>query len=216
MDNVSVTYNIYKGFTKQDIFQDGKVNTAQFLPSDSDEYYMETGKNNANLIISAYKKKSKKKLINVAEVGVGDGRIAVEISKHCDNLTCVDINSYVLEATKERFNRFGVTNAEFILADEFDAENKYDLVYCCQVIQHNPKDMQIAIINQIKKALKPSGIAFIHLPKLENKESYQNCDTCMCFTREQAEELGSYFSECEINEFDLIPDWDDYYLLCKK
>lgn len=216
MDNVSVTYNIYKTFSRESIFNGDKVNTAQFLPSDSDEHYMETGKNNANFIISAHKKKSKKKLVNVAEIGVGDGRIATFISKYCDKLTCVDINPYVLEATKERFNKYGVTNAEFVLSDDFDEEDKFNLIYCCQVLQHNTKEGQIQIINQIKRALKPDGIAFIHLPKLENKATYVNCDTCMCFTIEQAKELGSYFSECEINEFDLIPEWDDYYLVCRK
>ena len=216
MDNVSVTYNIYKSFGRESIFQDGKVNTAQFLPSDSDEQYMETGKNNANFIMQAYKKKCKGRPNSILEIGCGDGRLSSHLSKECKEITCVDINPYVLEATQERFNRFGVTNAKLVLADDFDEENAYNLVVCFQVIQHNPKEMQIQIINQIKKALKPNGIAIIHLPKLENKATYQNCDTCMCFTREQAEELGSYFSECEINEFDLIPDWDDYYLLCKK
>lgn len=138
------------------------------------------------------------------------------MAKECKNYIGVDVSPFVLESAQEKAIEYNVDNAKFVLADEFDEENVADFIYCFQVIQHNPYEEQIEIINKIKRLLKKDGVACIHLPKLENKPDYVNCSTCMCFTRSQAMELGSFFSVCELDEETLLENWGDYCLWVKR
>lgn len=207
---VSVKYNPYTLFTKEEI------NRNQFHPADSEENYNETGKGRTLQLINGYRKRTNKELDTVVEIGCGDLRIGRFMAKECKNYIGMDISPFVLEAAQDKAIEYNVDNAKFILSDEFDEGNVADFLYCFQVIQHNPYEMQIEIINKIKKCLKPNGWACIHLPKLENKPDYENCETCMCFSKKQVMELGSYFSVCELDEETLLNDWEDYYLWVKK
>ena len=214
---MATTINPYKTFGREDIFIGEKVNTAQFLPSNSEEEYIESGKETVEMILQLYRKKTKKKLKNVMEVGSGDGRLAMHMANKCESIVCLDINPFVLEAIQRRLEGIGIINAKYSLSTEFDAENELDLIYSLQVLQHNNPEGRLEILNMIKKALKPNAYAIIHFPKLENKPDYDmTCPTCQCFTREEVEEYGRLFTSFEIEEFNLNPEDVDYYLIVKK
>lgn len=214
---MATTINPYKAFGREDIFIGEKVNTAQFLPSNSEEEYIESGKETVEMLLQLYRKKSKKKLRNVLEVGSGDGRLAMHMASKCESITCLDINSFVLEAIQRRLEGIGITNAKYALSTEFESENEFDLIYSLQCLQHNNTEGRLEILNTILKALKLNGVAIIHFPKLENKPDYDmTCPTCQCFLREEIEEYGKLFTSYEIEEFNLNPEDVDYYLIVRK
>jgi cyclopropane fatty-acyl-phospholipid synthase-like methyltransferase len=210
MSDYSVTFNYYRTMSEEALCRD------QFLPANSESEYNITGRNDCRLIIEAYKKRSDNPLLNVLDFGCGDGRVARFLAKECVNMTCVDVSIPVLKAVEKKMQYHKNENVTYIEANGFDDEDKYDLIYSLQVIQHNPYEEQIGIVNQIKKALTKDGWALLHLPKLENKPDYKNVSTCMCFTLDQVEHIASHFSKWEFDDRTTLNDYEDYYLWVQK
>jgi 2-polyprenyl-3-methyl-5-hydroxy-6-metoxy-1,4-benzoquinol methylase len=167
-----------------------------FLIRPTEEEYWATGKIDADGIAKGVKKR-KGKLGTVVEYGCGDGRVALHMAAKCKEIRCVDIAESVLNLAKKELTERGVENASFCVVEKAE-EGFADFAYSLQVVQHNPEAEQKAIMQRIYGYLKPGGLACVHLAALETKPGYQNCSTCMCFTREQAEELASVFDEYEI------------------
>jgi cyclopropane fatty-acyl-phospholipid synthase-like methyltransferase len=194
----------------------GEVCRDQFLPAKSESDYNESGRSTLSILLKGYKKRSENKLVNVLDYGCGDGRVARFLAKECENLTCVDVSPHVLELVEKRVKTYGNNNVNFILADEFNEENKYDLIGCFQVIQHNPFDQQMEIVSKIKNALNDSGLACLHLPKLECHPEFEPCETCMRFTKDQVSFIGSNFSKFELDDITLNNENEDYFLWVQK
>jgi len=209
MYDVSVKINPY-------LFMSGSLENDNFFPAKIEEEYNKSGEFNAKQVMGGYRKRSNKPIETIVDMGCGNLRIGRFLAKECGRFIGVDISRNVLKYAQAKVTEYGLNNATLIPADEFNSENICDLLTCFQVVQHNPYNAQIEIIQKIKKALKPSAWACIHLPKLENKPTYKNYDSCMCFTRPQVEELGGYFDKYEIEEQTLLPGWDDYYLWGQK
>jgi len=209
MYEVSVTVNPYANIT-------GNMGNDRFFPPMPEEDYNRCGEFNARQVMEGFRKRSQKPIDIIVDWGCGNLRIGRVLSKECKQYTGVDISPIVLDAANAKASEYSLVNVSLILASEFDKENYCDLAICFQVVQHNTYDEQIKTIRKIKKALKPGGWACIHLPKLENKPDYINYNTCMCFTKEQAQELGSSFAKCEIEEQTLLKGWDDYYMWVQK
>ncbi len=206
MYKVSVTCNPYKNIS-------GEVGNDRFFPAKGEDDYNESGLFNSHQILDGYPGDT---LGKIADIGCGNLRIGRFLSTFCSIYIGVDISQAVLEAARVKAGEYGLDNVSLVLLDDFKEENTCDLVICFQVLQHNTYEDQINIIHVIRKALKPGGWACIHLPKIENKPTYVNYNTCMCFTKEQALELGSYFSACVLEEQTLLEGWDDYYLWVQK
>lgn len=209
MYDVSVTINPY-------LFMSGSLENDNFFPAKSEEEYNKSGRFNAVQVMEGYRKRSDKPIDTIVDIGCGNLRIGRFLAKEGTSYIGVDISRNVLKYAQAKAAEYGLNNATLIPMDEFDGENICDLLTCFQVVQHNPYDAQIDIIRKIEKALKPGAWACIHLPQLENKPTYKNYDSCMCFTRPQVEALGSYFAKYEIEEQTLLPGWDDYYLWGQK
>jgi SAM-dependent methyltransferase len=209
MFDASVTVNPY-------ININGAMTNDRFFPVKAEDEYNKSGLFNANQIMEGYRKRVSGPIDTIADMGCGNLRIGRFLAKEFNHFIGVDISKNVLESAKAKAIEYNIKNASFVLSSEFDEENICDLIICFQVIQHNPYNAQIEIIQKIKKALKPGGWACIHLPKHENKPDYVNYNTCMCFTTPQALELGSYFSKCELEERLLSEGWLDHYMWVQK
>lgn len=180
----------------------GLMNNARdsFLIRPDEESYWQSGKIDADKVFTKAQEHGQKSFEVILEYGCGDGRIARFMSANCDTLICVDIAKSVLElAYKQLNNRFGINNVLYKVAYECgELKDTADFIYSMQVIQHNPPDEQKNIIQNIYRFLKPGGLACVHFAALETKPDYQNCNSCMCFTREQVEELAAVFDNYEI------------------
>lgn len=170
-----------------------------FLIRPDEESYWQSGRLDANFLLDGVKKRGKEKLGTILEYGSGDGRIARFMSSECKMFVCVDIADSVLNLADKNLTGFGIKNVRYELADKLNNTKDFaDFVYSMQVIQHNPPDEQKNIIQNIYRFLKPGGLACVHFAALETKPDYQNCNSCMCFTREQVEELAAVFDNYEI------------------
>ncbi len=157
-----------------------------FLIRDTEEEYLQSGKKNAERFV-----KKAECLDVTVEYGSGDGRVASFVAPKCKEFYCVDIAASVLGLARKRLEGYGFSNVKYKLATEFKDKEFADFVYSYQVIQHNPVDEQFRIMQRIYSYLKPGGRAYVHLAALETKPEYVNSDTCMCFTKEEAEALAS-------------------------
>jgi SAM-dependent methyltransferase len=102
----------------------------------------------------------------------------------------VDLSPHSLALAKQ--NLKACPNATFALTTRFARASTFDLIYSLHVLQHNTPPEQQAIVRQIKAALKPDGLACLHLPA--PYPGYEPIETCVCFTHEQARAIASIFS----------------------
>jgi SAM-dependent methyltransferase len=208
MYDVSVTCNPYVGIT-------GYMGNDRFFPKMSEEDYNKCGQDNMNQVMEGVRKR-KGLTDTIIDMGCGNLRIGRFLSKECKKYIGVDISQTVLDSARQKVIEYNLKNVNLVLANEFNEKDSCDLLICFQVFQHNTYKEQIRLIRKIENVLKPGGWACIHLPKHENKPDYINYDTCMCFTKSQTLELGSYFSTCELEENTLLVGWDDYYIWVQK
>jgi len=201
MDGFTITHNRYVGIKESDINRD------QFLPGQNQEGYDKTGVRHADQLVDIYNKLRKEPLNTIVEYGCGDARILKSIEKYCKKTVGLDISDLVLkEAAK-------FTTCELINIENFNKVNYADFVYCLQVLQHNTYEDQLKILNHIQQISKPTGLACIHFPKIEDKPWYKNHTTCMCYTIEQVKEFGKLLKDPYIIEIEICTNWIDYYLL---
>jgi len=159
---------------------------SSFLQRPTEDAYWASGQQNAKYLLR--RMPSPKVAV---EYGSGDGRIARFMAPRCERFVCVDIARSVLDLAQAQLTKAGILNVEYRLAGEFAETDFADLVYCFQVVQHNPVAEQFRIFARIHSYLRPGGVACIHLAAAESIPGYQNISTCMRFTRSEAEELAT-------------------------
>lgn len=72
----------------------------------------------------------------VFEIGVGSGRIAVQVADYCKKLFAVDLSPKTIERAKE--NLMFADNVEFILADylDYNFNIQFDIIYSSLTLMH--------------------------------------------------------------------------------
>src|ERR1035437_10108809 len=100
---------------------------------------------------------------DVLELGSADGLVTEELCKKFKNVVAVDASAELVEKAKVR-----VPDAIFhvSLFEEFNPEKQYDTIILGHVLEHvlDP----IAILNILKKWLKPKGIIIITVPNADS------------------------------------------------
>ncbi|WP_201714625.1 class I SAM-dependent methyltransferase [Rossellomorea arthrocnemi] len=114
------------------------------------------------------------KKMKVLEVGVGGGRIAIELAKKnsLNEVIGVDVSKAKVAKTRNKINRKGLKNIHIYAMDgtrlDFD-EGEFDVVYVSHMLHEVPFEEMIKVIQNIKNALKKGGLFLIH--------DYANNDT---------------------------------------
>ncbi len=105
------------------------------------------------------------------DFGCGVGRLSRALSSRFIEVIGVDISSSMLKeatATNEH-----LPNIKFLRIDGSTlsqlADNSIDFVYSNISLQHSPRRIQIAAIQEFLRVLKPRGIAVFHAPTFERK-----------------------------------------------
>lgn len=136
--------------------------------SDDETFFEESGKAIADEIL---------KLLNssddvVLDLGCGIGRIAKHIAPHCSALWLVDISSRMLTIARERLATYD--NLHFVqsLAGSVPEvpENAIDLLYSVLVLQHVEREDAFCMLRDIRRMLRPSGVAYLTFPNLLGDE----------------------------------------------
>lgn len=100
---------------------------------------------------------------NVLEIGVGTGRLAVNVIPNCKHFTGVDFSAKTTERAKENLAEF--ENKTLVCADfsEYSFEEKFDIIYSSLTFFHI-KEKQKAI-NKAAGLLKKDGRFVLSIDK---------------------------------------------------
>jgi len=105
---------------------------------------------------------------HILEVGVGKGRIAIELARCGAKVKAIDISREMLKIASQRAKEKGVL--EKIVFEEGDAERlKYssdffDAVVCIQTLMHVPNQQKC--LNELARVVKSNGIVVVdHINK---------------------------------------------------
>lgn len=95
----------------------------------------------------------------ILDVGCGDGRLTVEISKYLPQGYVIGLDCFpeIIEFAKGKFNRENHPNVEFQLGDarSLEFEKSFDVIVSFEALHYIPD--HIAVLTRFKEALKPSG-----------------------------------------------------------
>jgi SAM-dependent methyltransferase len=102
----------------------------------------------------------------VLDIGCGYGRYAPVFSMFdCAQYVGIDATPGRIAYANERYAGARISFAEAD-ARSFRADDKFDVVWCCTVIQHLPTGAKKAIIETIKEVLAPGGFAMLREGKV--------------------------------------------------
>ncbi len=100
----------------------------------------------------------------VLDLGCGQGRLTVPISRFCSHIVGVDFTPQAIESAKQYARQEKRDNIDFFVADALEFIKKqpastFDLVVLTEVTFFLPQYKQV--LQEIHRALKPQGMAFI-------------------------------------------------------
>jgi len=99
----------------------------------------------------------------VLEIGVGGGKTAALLLKHCQQLVCADISSQMLQATRKRL---GDENISYIKLDGLSLNNiapgTIDVCFCYDTMVHmEPRDIY-NYLTQIPRLMRGKRLCLFH------------------------------------------------------
>ena len=110
---------------------------------------------------------------NVLEIGIGTGRIAVNVAPFCKHLTGIDISPKTIERAKENLKEY--TNISFV-CDDFSCYNfgeTFDVIYSSLTMMHFENKEQV--ISKVEYLLNKGGVFGLSIDK--NQQDYIDMGT---------------------------------------
>ena len=113
-------------------------------------------------LIELHNLKPENKDADILEIGCGMGRFLLAMQRYgYKNLKGVDNSKPLQEAAlRENLDTECADGVEFLKQNN----NKYDAIYCFDVLEHIPKENQPEFFTLIKRSLKENGFAVIRVP----------------------------------------------------
>jgi len=112
----------------------------------------------------------------ILDLGCGNGDMVRSLAKYYPSVSGADIPSSKLEELKSH----STSRVQFYSNDELDdLDMSFDAITSIEIIEHLSDSEMETHIDQIKKLLKPDGVAFISVPNSEDLEvSFMRCPDC--------------------------------------
>ena len=103
----------------------------------------------------------------VLEIGLGTGRIAVNVAPYCKRLTGIDISSKTIQRAKENLKDH--SNIIFINGDflSYEFKKNFDVIYSSLTMMHFENKRQVVL--KIDSLLKPKGIFCLSIDKNQSE-----------------------------------------------
>ena len=167
----------------------------------SEKYYW--GKEPSSLCkicINTFDKSPEKPVLQVMELGCGEGRDAVAFAKLGYDVTAIDLAKLGLDKTEKLAKEFGV-KVQTSLGNVIDYKiiKPVDVIFSTGTMQYIPKELRQDRFNHFKEMTKPGGYnaiaAFVEKPFIEKAPD--------------AEENAWFFKSGEIMSF--YWDWEIIY-----
>lgn len=110
---------------------------------------------------------------SVLEIGMGTGRIAVQVAPHCMHLTGIDISPKTIERAKENLKSH--SNISFLCADflNYDFQESFDIIYSSLTMMHFQNKGQV--ISKVAALLNDDGIFCLSIDR--NQSEYIDMGT---------------------------------------
>jgi len=110
----------------------------------------------------------------VLEIGCGVGRIGRELAPQCKEWFGVDISSTIIKITRKRTAH--IDNVHLAVLDKSFKipfpDDTFDRVYCHVVLMHIQNEDMYTYFQEIKRVLKPGGIAFYDAFNLNTEDGW--------------------------------------------
>ena len=103
---------------------------------------------------------------NALDLGIGQGRNSIPLSKLGFNVTGVDYSTKCLEICKNNCDKLNLIHSD--IRNFYIEKNKYDLIISRCVLHFLHKTDCYQIINNIKNNIKSNGLVYIHVFSLED------------------------------------------------
>jgi len=90
---------------------------------------------------------------NVLDIGCGTGRLAFQLSDHCNKVVGVDLSSKNISVAQSKLNNGKFNNIHFIHGSDADLKNhtdKFDYAVITYVIHEMPKNERVAVLKNIR------------------------------------------------------------------
>ena len=108
------------------------------------------------------------KQMKVLDIGCGRGDISLYLAKKAQGVTGIDYSRHAIKIAKnakkkfprniQKKTKFYMMNAKRMAFQD----NYFDAVFCIDVFEHlYPKELE-AVLQEIKRVLKPNGLLFVH------------------------------------------------------
>jgi len=137
----------------------------------------------------------------VFDYGCGVGRVTRYIVDFCAGAVGIDISEEFINLA--RSCNTNTRNLIFNLVEYYeDFKSLADVIYCLMVVQHNDHMERLHIMQDVKRLLKPGGLAIINFPKAEGS-CYTGTAFTQVFHRSDVEFYGKLFDRYEIIEANL-------------
>jgi ubiquinone/menaquinone biosynthesis C-methylase UbiE len=131
---------------------------------------IQTGMLNKNKLAAQYRKYKEeehfdriinlRKDMNVLEVGCGTGRWAFYMAPKVKKVVAIDLSENMIDIAKNKQKNENVNNIEFYCgsASEFDADEKFNLVYFSGVLPYISDDDINDLLNKLPKWMDKGGV----------------------------------------------------------
>lgn len=110
------------------------------------------------------------------EIGAGGGRVAAKVVDLVDELWCFDISARMLERAREQLGGRPDVHFELLEAPQLPKrlEGGFDFLYSFDVFVHLDLHTIWRYLNEISRALRPGGRAFLHTSNLTAPTGWAN------------------------------------------
>lgn len=108
---------------------------------------------------------------DILEVGCGDAFGSRIVANSCQNLTCVDFDTDLLESAQQTFC-FDRVSVKFALHNMLEGPIKgdFDAAFCLDVLEHIPQDEESKFINNVVQSMSQSCAFLVGMPSLESQK----------------------------------------------
>ena len=150
---------------------------------------------------------------SVLEIGIGTGRIAVNVAPSCLKMTGIDISPQTIERAKDNLKEY--SNISFVCSDfnshEFD--ETFDVIYSSLTMMHFKN--KATVITKVDKLLNDNGIFCLSIDK--NQSEYINMGTRKIKVYpDNLDNIASIIGETTMSVVNVIETDNAYIIVSKK